>query len=63
MIFRLIKEVVHMYLYCVSYIDQNGDDACIEVYAYTTAQAEFLAREELPGCQIISADRVAIACG
>lgn len=52
-----------MYLYCVSYIDQNGDDACIEVYAYTTAQAEFLAREELPGCQIISADRVAIACG
>lgn len=50
-------------IYCVTYLDSDGEERCLEVYAYTQTQAEFLAREELTNYRIISVDRVAVACG
>lgn len=51
-------------IYCVTYLNSDGEECCLEVYAYTQTQAEFLAREELPSdYRIISVDRVAVACG
>lgn len=55
--------MVRMNIYCVSYIDTQGEDFCIEVCAYTRSQAEFLATEELPGCTILSVERTAYAIG
>lgn len=52
-----------MGIYCVAYIDRDGEESCIEVCAYTGAQADFLAREELADCTILSVERTATACG
>ena len=49
-------------LYCITYIDCYGNEGCIEVYAYSLNQAVFLAQEELGGCNIVAAERTAVAC-
>lgn len=50
-------------IYCVTYSDRDGEEGCIEICAYTRSQADFLAREELTDCTILSVERTAAACG